>query len=131
MNKNPSKTIIKPQETITKLNPITNNEQQGKELTFNRKKKEYKSFIKLIKQGKTIPATILAQTLGVNRSTIIEWYKTPQALKSLSEDINYHVENIKKSKDWRASAYLLDKIGNNPEDQKSPHDLKQLIVINT
>jgi len=133
-----NKTILNPQVIETKeikreINPhtILNNNLQGKDLAFNRKKNEYKHFLKLIKQGKTITAGILAQTLGVSRQTIIEWYKTPKAIQSLAQDIDNNIEVIKESKDWRARAYLIDKVSVPLDNNETKSDLKQLIVINT
>ncbi len=96
------------------------------------KKKQYKQFYKLVKAGKFTTAILSAKTIGVTRQTIGEWLDTPIIQKALQEDVDEYVRKIKTSQDWKASAYLLDKVTDKDTNAASQTpNLKQLIVINT
>ena len=112
-------------------NSIVNDNFQGKELQRIVLKKQYKLFLKLIKSNKFTTAMVTAKILGVTRQTIQEWLKTPLALRSMNETINNYISDISVSKDWKAKAYLLDKIEDKQDKQEQQIDLNQLIVINT
>lgn len=95
------------------------------------KKKEYRRFIKLIKEGKYTTAIMTAKILGVTRQTISVWLQTPRAIQAMNEEVNQYVAKIKSSNDWKASAYLLDRITPEDEHETKGIDLHQLIVIKT
>jgi hypothetical protein len=119
------KNITESSKIMSAISPNSNEIiDTGKPLAFLRKKREYRQFLKLIKSKKTIPATILAQTLGVNIITIREWLNTPRALEVLASDINYHLNYISKSKDWKAHAWVIDRIS--PQDKTTTN-----IQVNT
>lgn len=119
---------IKENETS---NSIVDTDLQTKELQRIVKKKQYRAFVKLVKEGKFTTAMVSAKILGVSRPTIAEWLKTPKVSKAMQYDINNYVGKIQQSKDWKAQAYLLDKLEGNKEEQETKQELKQLIVINT
>lgn len=78
-----------------------------KELAHIKHKREYVSFIRLCKSGKVATATITAKALGVDRNTIIAWFKTSKARRALLESSDKYVQNIEASKDWKAHQWLL------------------------
>ena len=98
---------------------------------YVRKKWTLVKFKRLIKKGGFVSARLTAQTLGVDKRTIEAWLHLPAVQECLVSDINQFTKNIRKSKDWKAHAYLLEKTMDIAEDNKAPTDLKQLIVINT
>jgi hypothetical protein len=98
---------------------------------YVRKKWTLIKFKRLIRRGGFVSARLTAKTLGVDKRTIEQWLQLPVIQSALASDINYFTKNIKKSKDWKASAYLLEKAMDIQEDKDSNTDLKQLIVINT
>ncbi len=111
----PIKTIQKTKDITIKEDKTLENPQLSQELTnplfpLNniRKKREYKTFIKTLKEGKAISGIILAKALGIDRGTLYKWFQSPQAQKILSEDLNKHVSIISEAKDWKAHAYLID-----------------------
>ena len=75
-----------------------------------KKKRIYRHFLKLIKQNKVYTSVLLADILGINRATVSDWFGTSQAQEILSKNINESVSKIKSSKDWKAAAYLIDKV---------------------
>ncbi|OGK19008.1 hypothetical protein A3D80_03520 [Candidatus Roizmanbacteria bacterium RIFCSPHIGHO2_02_FULL_40_13b] len=104
---------------------------ETKELAFIRLKREYKAFTSLVKDGKFTTAMISARILGVSRATIAEWLKTPRIQQAMDEEVDNYISKIKEVKDWKASAYLLDKLDNDKGKESGITDLSQLIVINT
>ncbi len=130
-----------PQEIEKNIEKVENNSQLVNENSNNiinqtplviiRKKKEYKRFIKLVKEGKYTTAIISARLLQVDKTTILQWLKTPLVIKAMDYEVNNYVEKIQSSKDWKAHAYLLDKLEANKEEESKQKDLQQLIVINT
>ena len=87
------------------------------------KRRVYKQFLKLIKGKKAISGVLLADILGVSRQTIYKWLDTPLAMSIISDNILYQVSKIQDSKDWKSSAYLIDKLYNKED--------KTLIQVNT
>jgi hypothetical protein len=85
----------------------------------------------MILKGGFVSARLTAQTLGVDKRTIEGWLQLPVIQRALASDINNFTKNIKKSKDWKAQAYLLEKAMAIQDEKDSTTDLKQLIVINT
>jgi hypothetical protein len=49
----------------------------------------------------------------------------------MDHEVNNYIEKIQSSKDWKAHAYLLDKLEASKEEESKQKDLQQLIVINT
>lgn len=98
---------------------------------FIRKKRQYRAFIKMVKQGKVTSALVAARILGVSHLTIREWLQTKKVMEAMENDVASYVEKIQVSKDWKAQAYLLDKLQGSKEEEEKQQDLKQLIVINT
>jgi len=135
-----TKNILEPKQVITndkenqkivlnnykKINKIYNDD-----LTGMKKKKEFKRFIKLIKAGKFTSAVVTADILGVSRQTISLWLSHPIAQKAMNEEVEQYINKIKGSRDWKASAYLLDKITAKDLNKTNDIDLSNLIVIQT
>ena len=98
---------------------------------YVRKKWSLIKFKRMIKKGGFTSARLASKTLGVDKRTIEKWLKLPVIQKALLSDIANYTKQIKKSKDWKAQAYLLDKTLDISEDKTPINDLKQVIVINT
>jgi hypothetical protein len=96
---------------------------------FIKLKIQYNAFIRALKKKDFTTAYMLAKALRVSPDTINLWSKTPKAIKIMQEDINYYVSRIKTARDWKASAYLLDKI-TNAEDKDNPTSLLIGLSIN-
>lgn len=75
-----------------------------------KKKIEYNAFLRALKKKNFTTAILMAKALRVSPNTIENWLKTPKAVKIVQEDIEYYIDRIRKSNDWEASKYLLDKI---------------------
>lgn len=95
-----------------------------------RKKREYKAFMKLIKQGKYTSAYMTSKLLGVDKGTIQSWLHTPKVLEVMNSEIDSYVSRINVSKDWKAQAYLLDKLEDKDNIKDTPVTLNNLIQIN-
>jgi len=78
--------------------------------THIKKKIEYNAVLRALKKRSFTTAYMLAKTLHVSTNQVYAWLKTPKAIKIMQDDIDYYVSRIKASKDWKASAYLLDHI---------------------
>jgi hypothetical protein len=74
------------------------------------KKNKYTKLIKLIKMGNFVSVRITAQAIGVSPQTLQEWLKTPSIIEAVREEIDSYVSKIRTNTDWKAQAYLLDKI---------------------
>lgn len=118
----PINNIESPQNKIE--SPLSNNE------LIIRKKKQYRQFIKLIKEGKFTTAMLTSKLLGVQRNTIMEWLETPKVKAVMNEEVNTFVSKISTSKDWKAQAYLLDKLDDKDSTKDTPITLNNLIQIN-
>lgn len=132
------KTPVKVKETTQniqeKSNSIVNQtppEEKAIQLQRIVKKKQYRALQKMIREGKYTSAMVSARILGVDKTTILSWLKTPKLLRIMEDEVNNYVGKIQQSKDWKAQAYLLDKLEGTKEDQETKQELKQLIVINT
>lgn len=113
-------------ETAQKLN-ITN-----KDIPDIKRKRQFKDFYKLAKSHKVTTAVLMAKSIGVTRQTIAKWMEHKLIRKEMSEAIDSSLSLIKSSKDWKAHAYIIDKItASEDKDNLPTTDLKQLIVINT
>lgn len=118
----PINTIETVQNNI--IPPVSNNE------LIIKKKKQYRQFIRLIKQGKFTTAMLTSKILGVQRNTIMEWLETRQAKEAMSLEVNTFVDKISNAKDWKAQAYLLDKVIDNDKQSEHTTTLNSLIQIN-
>ena len=125
------KSLTKAKESVSNGNELTTNKLDNNLPQRINKTKEYKTFIKLIKKDKFTTAMYTAKLLGVTRQTIATWLRTPSVIKAMNSTIEEYIEDIEQSKDWKAKAYLMDKLEGNKEEQDSKQELKQLIVINT
>lgn len=99
---------------------------------YIKKKIAYNAFLKALKRNNFTTAYMLSKALGVDPQTINLWSRTPKAIKIMQEDIDKYVNKIASAKDWKASAYLLDKITNS-EDKDKPNQTNLVglsIVIN-
>lgn len=77
---------------------------------YIQKKVQYNSFLKALKKNDFTTAYMLAKALRISPDTIQNWLKTPKAIKIMQNDINEYVNKIRVAKDWKAQAYLLDKV---------------------
>lgn len=109
------------------LNPITNTE--DKEIII-RKKAQYRAFMKLIKARKYTSAILSSRVLGVDRSTIQSWLQTRKVQELLANTYDSYINDIEKAKDWKAKAYLLDKLEDKDNTKDTPIQLNNLIQIN-
>lgn len=114
-------------EAITKDTIISNQ----KPPSYIRKKLLYNKFVKLVKKGGYTSSRLIAKSLGVHKDTIMEWSNTSKVKEALSEDVASYVKNIKVNRDWKAQAYLLDKITEDDDKTEQVINLTNLIQVNT
>ena len=115
--------IIKPQEIIPETPKeigIISGQTPPK---YIRKKYKFNKFLKVIKKGGYTSARLIAQSLDIDKDTILSWTNHPRVIEALGMDIVSYVKDIKKSHDWKAKAYLLDKL--------TPQDNTTNIQVNT
>jgi hypothetical protein len=118
-------------EVTKESNLIPSTNESPKEMII-RNKKAYKRFIKLIKTGKFTSAILSSKVIGVQRNTIMEWMKTKAVLDCMNEEVSNYIGKIQGNKDWKAQAYLLDRVLDDKDKENNVStDMKQLIVINT
>jgi DNA-directed RNA polymerase subunit N (RpoN/RPB10) len=117
-SKNETKSIIKtiPKHTNSSIKSIKVKNEEIKKIVY--KKHIYKQFLKMIKDDKFTTAIMSAKILGVERHTIRKWLLTPKISEVMSAKVNQYISRIEQSEDWRANAYLLDKIA--PEEKNNP-----------
>ena len=120
---NSKETAIKPVENQELSSPQVN-------LIHIREKRVYKQFLKELKGKRAINGVIMADILGVSRQTIYKWLTTPKAVSILQDNITNITNKIIDDPDWKASAYILDKLYDNSKEEQKKGDLKQMIVIN-
>lgn len=137
-NNNISTLEEKPLNIDNNINKSLENQNKTDEITspqvnvnYIRQKRIYKRFLKLIKGKNVVNGVIMADILGITRQTVYSWLDTPKAIQILQDNINTLTSKIQDNKDWKASAYLLDKLYDNKEKEEHKQDLKQLIIINT
>ena len=68
-----------------------------------RKKEEFKAFIKFLEEGTDAHWIQVAEALGVDKDTITEWKKYPEAKAAIERGINYAMKKMQKvgGRDWR------------------------------
>lgn len=98
---------------------------------FIKEKWKYIKFKRTVEKNGYTSARLMAQSIGVHKDTISKWLRTPAIQLAMAQTINSYVSDIQSSKDWKAKAYLLDKIVPSDKEIDGHIDLKQLIVINT
>ena len=96
-----------------------------------RKKRQYKAFMKLIKEKKYTTALLTSRHLGVDRSTIQAWLDTKVVRAVMESEYNDYIDKIQVSKDWKAQAYLLDKLEDRDNLKDTTVTLTNLIQVNT
>ena len=116
--------ITIPPKTIE--NPISITSQT---LPGIRKITKYNKLKKLIKQGKFISARITAKAIGVNKDTVLDWFKTPAIQKAVQEEIDRSVEVMKKSDDWRSHDRLIQ-YATGSEDKTAQSTGNNILIIN-
>lgn len=127
MDKTPQKEVKTEQKTIEPEGLIVAPGEKVVHLAYVRKKREYRIFIKMIKAGKISKAIATAKMIGVSYNTVREWLKTPAAIRASEDSIDKYIQIIESSKDWKAAAYLLDKITGDSE--KVPAGPTQNVLI--
>lgn len=96
-------------ETIKPASLVKNNDDADRDIII-RKKRAYKIFLKLIKENKYTSAYATAKILGIQPLTIAKWMQTKQAIEAMNSKVSEYVSKIEASPDWKAQAYLFDKI---------------------
>lgn len=109
----------------------TPEEERGIQLQRIVKKRQYKACMKLIRDGKYTSARVVARLLGVDDKTVNSWLKTKKAIEIMNNTVDIYVSKIEQSKDWKAQAYLLDRLQGNKDTEMQGQTLQQMIVINT
>lgn len=74
------------------------------------KRRAYGLLKKLIHEGKFSSLRMCARTIGVRPETVQSWLKMPEIQRLLADDIDIHIQAIERSKDWKAHAYLLERL---------------------
>lgn len=120
--------LNKTEGELTNPNPPQIQPISKEELVY--KKREFKAFKKLIREGKYTSAIISSKLLGVDKGTILKWIHMPSVLALQQTEINNYVSDIAHSKDWKAKAYLLDKLEDKDNTKDTPITLNNLIQIN-
>lgn len=85
-----------------------------------RKKAEFEAFIKILK-GNTVAHWVqIAQALGVDKDTITEWRKLPEAQEAIKEGIRNNLEGMERagSKDWRMYESKAKMLGISPVEKQ-------------
>ena len=98
---------------------------------YVKKKMTLLKFKRMIKKGSFVSARLSAKILKVDKRTIEQWLLLPVIQEVLASEVHDFTSKIRKSKDWKAQAYLLDKIIDEKTEEGSKTDLRQLIVINS
>ena len=88
---------------------VTNNNNDDRDMII-RKKRAYKIFLRLIKENKYTSAYATAKMLHIQPLTIAKWLQTKQAIEAMNSKVSEYVAKIEASPDWKAQAYLFDKI---------------------
>ena len=104
--------------------------QEPKEIQI-RKKAQFRSFMKLIKDKKYTSAILTSRILGVDKNTITSWLEHKQVRELMAQTYNSYIDDIAVSKDWKAKAYLLDKLEGQDKTEQQSVNLTNLIQINT
>lgn len=80
------------------------------------KKTEFKQFLKTIKRGQASHWVDIAEALGVDKNTISDWKKTPEAQQAIQEGIEFALECMQQAgaRDWRMWETKLKMLGINP-----------------
>jgi len=133
-DKTPSNNIIQAESIQKPIEIVNNNQEQLNPIMPTkviRLKKQYRDFMKLIKANKFVTAIQSARIIGVDQRTISEWLETPKALKLMNETSDKYIKDIEQNKDWKAKAYLLDKIEGTTKDKEAAINLTNLIQVNT
>lgn len=89
--------------------------------------------MKLIRANKFITSLYTSKLIGVSRQTISQWLDIPIVKKEMERAINSYISKIEESKDWKVSAYLLDKASESSISEKESNkvDLSNLIIVHT
>lgn len=68
-----------------------------------RKKEAFGAFIRTIESGSVCHWAVIAEALGVNKDTITEWKKKPEARQATAKGISYAIEKMEETgkSDWR------------------------------
>jgi len=80
------------------------------------KQREYKQFIKLI-EGNTVEHWVnIAQALNVDKDTITDWKRLPEAQAAIQKGIDRALEGMQRAggKDWRMWESKIKMLGINP-----------------
>jgi len=80
------------------------------------KREEFEAFIELIKGPAVAHWVQIAQALGIDKSTIMEWKKHPLAQKAIKDGVEIALERMEKSgvRDWKMWESKLKMLGVSP-----------------
>ncbi len=89
--------------------------------------------MRLIRANKFITGLYTSKLIGVSRQTVSSWLELPKVKKEMDKAVDKYISKIEESKDWKASAYLLDKASESTISEKETNsvDLSGLIIVNT
>ena len=84
-----------------------------------RKKAEFLAFIGEIEKGAIANWIDIARTLGVDKDTITEWKKLPEAQVAIKNGISHALSNMEKvgKQDWRMWESKLKMLGLIPREK--------------
>lgn len=101
-----------------------------------RKKEEFEAFISIIKSGSVCHWMTIAGVLGIDKDTITEWKKLPEARYAIANGIQHAIKKMEASgkNDWRMWKAKLQLLGvglENVNNKTSEHetDYSEGIVI--
>ena len=85
-----------------------------------RKKAEFKKFLEFIKKGADAHWIQVAEALDVNKDTINEWKKLPEAQKAIQKGIDHAMKrmSVVGTRDWRMWESKLKMLGISPVDKQ-------------
>lgn len=83
------------------------------------KEAEFNAFIKSIKAGQVAHWAEIAEALGIDKTTIVEWKKLPEAQEAIKQGIDHAIAQMERSgtRDWRMWAEKLKMLGINPANR--------------
>ena len=95
---------------------MNNNAKAEENIRNIRKKAEFLAFIGEIEKGAIANWIDIARTLGVDKDTITEWKKLPEAQVAIKKGISHALSNMEKvgKQDWRMWESKLKMLGLSP-----------------
>ncbi len=84
-----------------------------------RKKDEFEAFLGVLREGGAAHWTDIANIVGVDKDTITEWKKRPEAKQIIAEGIQYALQQMEATgkNDWRMWQAKLSMLGISPKSK--------------